>query len=712
MTDSSDLAEAQLSGKVLKILCHLYDKVETLEAFAKLVFSSASSSDAVILSGDSTSYVSLLKSALVCAPYNARALPQTWSLQQHSHQDEVVLRVIERIRLREGRNSTNLIVIGYRLMSDDSDAQISSSRAIEYRIANSNTSRLQYTPWKTLLSRIGDDAMEFLLETRSLFVPTTATSTCYVQLTGIPMYELWPFHRYYAQSQRNPTTQKLCTSLLNESKCKAQKRYYHHRSNQKPCLSSAEMNASIKQLYVPNENYSETCEVDGVVQEMGDKFTESEYVRTDVDVSCHHADYSKQKYSENISRCYCYSAKKCKAEEVQLDNEPQDKVRIVTEHVSAIDSECVIGLEANSALLAIEYPLLQSLSHKTAPVAGSFQKSLSVHCRKQKCRRKRKGKLSDGNKKEHKLKTVAFENRLLIERTPILFSRDLREKYPPVYVQFDSDMDSPIKLVSDILAVRILYYDKSSSASCGDVECSSEVKQKLLNLVKLICRNHQVCRYKYLLRHHCGFTNYSDEDAISSEKRTCETGSSSLNTKSIPKLSVPVYVRGKKTCSSDSFTSPCVSQERAQPLKRSSVQLSVCHLLEQHCSHRAVFLFVRACSLRILPTELFGSAANRNQFFQNIRKIIKMSRFEQMPLGCLMRSMKVTCCHWMKEIRLNTERLKLLAKVLSWLMTAFVLPLVKSYFYVTDSSTYRNRMFYYRKSLWRKIHQKVKFTSA
>ena len=701
MTESSELPEMELSRKVLKILCHLYEKVESLEAFAKVVVSSQSSTNAVIQSEDSASYLLFLKSTIVCTPLNARTLPQSWLLQQHSRQDEVVLRVIERIRQREGRASTNLLVIGYRLMSDDPDAQISSSRTIEYRIPNSNTSRLQYTPWKILLSRIGDDAMEFLLETRSIFVPVASASTCYVQLSGAPMYELWPFHRYYAQNQRNPTTQKLCTSLLNDSKC--MKRRRRNKSKTKLSPSSKEMKTSVVQSCVQGEILPKPCAA-VVQQENGEKCTENEYLETEVEDNHDHVDSTETVRKQ-------FSGTKRKAE-MNLENEPDKKRIIVTESVSMSDVECVIGLATNSGL-SVD-PVAET-SRKAAQLADSFQQSSTACFRKRKRRRRRKGKLCDGNRKVYRQKSVAFDHRVTIERSPMFFSRDLREKYPPMYVLFNPNMNSPLKLVADILAVRVLYNNKSSSATCcGDVEvaeCCSKVQQRLLNIVQLIIRNHQLCRYRYLLQHHSSFTNYTDETAVASGKQTCEKDPSSVTTKHAPKLQVPVYHRGQKSCSARLASTPVfVLQERAQPSRKRSVRVSISHLLEQHCSQRSVFLFVRACCLRVIPTELFGSATNRNKFFRNIRTIIGMGRYEQLSVGCLMTSMRVTHCRWMKEIRSNTERLQLLAKVLCWLMTAFVLPLVKSYFYVTDSATYRNRMFYYRKSLWKKIHQKVKVT--
>jgi len=706
MSKGTDLPDIKPSGKVLKILCHLYQKVESLETFANGLISSQSSADAVIRPADSASYILFLKSSLVCTPYNARSLPQSWLLQQQSQQDEVVLRVIERIRQREGRNSTNLLVIGYRLMSDDPAALIASSRTIEYRIANSNTSRLQYTPWKILLSRIGDDAMEFLLETRSVFLATV--STCYVQLTGTPMFELWPFHRYYTQHQRNPNTQQLCTSLLNDSRYKSRKRQRQHRSKLEPTPSSKGITTSNVRPCVSDGVFQESCTAVGQ-RENREMFIVNKDVETEIKHS-HNADNAQQKYSDTAIRC-C-SAKKRKAE-MKLDTEPEEK-RIIRESVSVSNHEYTVGMVTNSESSvddALEPTHPQRPPHKTSVIAASSQQSLTACFRDQKHRRRRKGKLFDGNRKEHRQKIIAFDHRLTIERTPMFFSRDLTEKYPPRYVLFDSDINNPLKLVADILSARVLYNNKSSSVSCcNDVESlehCGEVKQRLLDILQLMIRNHQLCRYKYLLQHHCSFTEYSDEPAETSEK-TCQKDSGSLTTKSTPKLRVPVYCRGQKPSVGGLSTTPIhVPRECAQPSKKSSVQMRVRHLLESHCVHRAVFLFVRACSLRVLPTELFGSGTNRNQFFRNVQKVVRMGRYEQLSLGCLMRSMKVKHCCWMKEIRSNTDRQQLLAKVLSWLMNAFVLPLIKSYFYVTDSATYRNRMFYYRKSLWKKVCQKV-----
>ena len=711
MSESSGLSETKLSSKVLKILCHLYENVVSLEEYARAVISSQSCTDALIQSADSASYVKFLKSTIVCTPSSARLVPQSWLLQQHSRQDEIVLRVIERIRQREGRASTNLLVLGYRLMSDDPGAQISSLRTIEYRIPNSNTSRLQYTPWKILLSRIGDDAMEFLLETRAVFVP--AVSTCYVQLTGTPMYELSAFSQYCAQNQTNAAKRKLRTSLLNDSKHKSRQRQRHRRSKMDPRSSSKEMSTNCVQ---PCESDAAKPKTNAalVQQEHREQCSENEQMETEVeDTGRYNAEIITQKFSETESNCR--SLRKRKAE-VNLNSQRGQKRRIISKSVSMGENDCDIGLVTvygSSLDSAVESLHSQSPTHNSLQVVDSSQRSSAACVRNRKRRRRRKGKLCDGEKKEHRQKTVAFDHRLAVERTQMFYSTDLADKYPPRYILFDININSPLKLVDDILSVRIMYRKLSTAHGCDDVEiseCCSKVKQRLLNIVQLIIRNHHLCRYRYLLQNHCSVSSY--KTSMLSKKKNCKKHSHSSTTKPTPKLQVPVYCRGQKPSSSGLATTPVQApQECTQPSKPSkegSVQLSVGHLLEQHCLHHAVFLFARACSLRVIPTELFGSAANRNKFFQNIREIVRMGRYEQLSLGRLTKSVRVTHCRWMKEIHSNTERLQLLAKVLSWLMNAFVLPLIKSYFYVTNSADYRNRMFYYRKSVWKKIHHKVK----
>ncbi|XP_050415889.2 telomerase reverse transcriptase [Patella vulgata] len=72
-----------------------------------------------------------------------------------------------------------------------------------------------------------------------------------------------------------------------------------------------------------------------------------------------------------------------------------------------------------------------------------------------------------------------------------------------------------------------------------------------------------------------------------------------------------------------------------------------------------------------------------------------------------MNGIKIKKCKWLKKISNPTQQSHLLSKLQLWLFNYFIIPIKQAFFYVTDSSNYRNRVFYYRKSLWQKIFYKA-----
>lgn len=51
------------------------------------------------------------------------------------------------------------------------------------------------------------------------------------------------------------------------------------------------------------------------------------------------------------------------------------------------------------------------------------------------------------------------------------------------------------------------------------------------------------------------------------------------------------------------------------------------------------------------------------------------------------------------------KRKELLAELLYYLFDSFLIPLISSNFYVTESSTYRNRLLYFRHDVWQKLSE-------
>ena len=53
----------------------------------------------------------------------------------------------------------------------------------------------------------------------------------------------------------------------------------------------------------------------------------------------------------------------------------------------------------------------------------------------------------------------------------------------------------------------------------------------------------------------------------------------------------------------------------------------------------------------------------------------------------------------------HATRTLLVQAWLLWLFNGVIEPALKTYFYVTDTALYRNRLFYFRKPVWRKLEQ-------
>ena len=117
-----------------------------------------------------------------------------------------------------------------------------------------------------------------------------------------------------------------------------------------------------------------------------------------------------------------------------------------------------------------------------------------------------------------------------------------------------------------------------------------------------------------------------------------------------------------------------------------------------------VFLFVRAVLLKIIPVRLFGDIHNRGVFMKKVKSFLISDRYEHMTLGFLMNGVR-TRCGWLRPLKSTSLKLRLMARLHLWLMQEVVCLVVKTYFYVTESSTSNNKIFFYPSLVWKYLVQ-------
>ncbi|XP_035699547.1 telomerase reverse transcriptase-like [Branchiostoma floridae] len=127
-----------------------------------------------------------------------------------------------------------------------------------------------------------------------------------------------------------------------------------------------------------------------------------------------------------------------------------------------------------------------------------------------------------------------------------------------------------------------------------------------------------------------------------------------------------------------------------------------------------IYLLLRAILHKVVPADLWGSRHNRVCFLTNVLLFLRMGRYERITLHQLMTGMRLTDCDWLK-LDSNTvqefhTRSAVLGKLVWWLFNNFVITVLRSYFYITETTTQRNQVLYYRSSLWKML--KTRFLRA
>uniref|UniRef100_A0A0E0BRK6 Telomerase reverse transcriptase n=2 Tax=Oryza glumipatula TaxID=40148 RepID=A0A0E0BRK6_9ORYZ len=145
--------------------------------------------------------------------------------------------------------------------------------------------------------------------------------------------------------------------------------------------------------------------------------------------------------------------------------------------------------------------------------------------------------------------------------------------------------------------------------------------------------------------------------------------------------------------------------------------------LEAYSTHQQVASFVWAVLKRIVPKPLLGNSFGKRSLRTNIWKFIKLRRFETFQLSDCIGDLKVSHYSWLSNIEFSNcfcsaiigkqtgsstsaeeqKQKNILHCWISWLFSDIVIPVVRTYFYVTERESKRYDVFYYPKSVWRDL---------
>ncbi|CAL1716650.1 unnamed protein product [Somion occarium] len=129
------------------------------------------------------------------------------------------------------------------------------------------------------------------------------------------------------------------------------------------------------------------------------------------------------------------------------------------------------------------------------------------------------------------------------------------------------------------------------------------------------------------------------------------------------------------------------------------------------CSYVEVFCFLMVITKSIVPQELWGCQRNFKLVAKHVKTLISARRYETLTLHNILQGFSTSECDWLipggrsaQQSRVSLsdsqKRLELLSEFLFWYFDSFLIPLIRTTFYVTESSAFRNKVLYFRQDDW------------
>ncbi|XP_065523856.1 telomerase reverse transcriptase isoform X1 [Lathamus discolor] len=687
-----------------------------------------------------------------------------------SSQKEVTARVVQ--RLCEKRKK-NVLAYGYALLDENSSHHpvMPCSRIYSYLPNTGTETTCTNGVWETLLSRIGDDVMMYLMEHCAIFM-LVPPSNCY-QVCGQPVYELIPhnvhspsvfvrqrfskckrsrlldymqkrlmFHRQYlSKSHWWKSRQRLDANVSSMGSKKNNKIRSSMPSYQ---YSAKAVSKASRQIRVVTEHLetqsssSLSATVASLKRKLNRKQLEIPAKRVRVEEkACKLTPAVNQSSSERCETgCVAsHSASIIKKRHIsqRSNNDVSGPSSVHTSHAR----EMFVAHESSSSGGVQSNELLKS---STEVQAESHRKGAEIHMHKSrsdcvqtkpvegissKCRRQE----SPVGHLAKKLPNKVLHSAVYINKKLLLYScRSFRECFPKSFLlnHLQGCQAGGRRLIETIFLSPNLFQKKHNRNLLHRNWRKKRLPKRywqMRHVFQNLLENHEKCPYLVILKKNCPVK--ISEASVRKTELPCGVtlpGEAEAHKAAEQFVKEPAKDVTSSRCESghtnvpDNLYAPLAKSvhgksqgEEQNP--REACESNLSSLLKSHSSYWQVYMFVRECLEQVIPAELWGSNHNKCQFLKNVKVFICMGKFAKLSLKELMWKMRVNDCMWLRLVKgdhfvpayEHCFREELLAKFLYWLMDTYVIELLRSFFYVTETTFQKNLVFYYRKFVWGKL---------
>ncbi|KAM0830645.1 hypothetical protein ACQ4PT_066085 [Festuca glaucescens] len=542
--------------------------------------------------------------------------------------------------------------------------------------------------WDILLHRVGDLLMCYILRHSSVFLPVKKSD--YLQVTGVPLNIVLQKRIFTSTTARNKQSRSI--------KAKCSTCYAWRNAQMAQNISEGNAVSSSKAGFYSSDNTqkvdalpsSGSCDAVGIIEPKcsGDGcncsncFTQKPRKRKRL--------YSWQRRSKQ--KQVCYEDMSTELSELNKSNQAVE-VKNQRHSLQPTADNTFLGANNGNNFPQIEEPdNVPVLSSQKSPssvldIMPSHGLSCGYNTPRNQSTRPLSGPVCFNCLMLNASKCVSVDSP--IRRHGIFYNKRVSKN-----VFHRNNLTSKRKGTDGLFLIKRIFGIKGCCINFFHCDCDGSPARNsncqchwLLQQMKNLIRNSKRCQYKKLFMKHCSGKSKVAEDGFPSDNVAKEG-------------SIQHSMGGKSTYSDGSFAQ-----------------------LEAYSTHQQVVSFVWAVLTRIIPQPLLGNPSSKRSLRLNIWKFIRLRRFETFQVTDCIGELKVSYYSWLSKIgftgcscfvpmRKYTEvssgmeeqrQNNHLRCWISWLFSDIVIPLINTYFYVTERETKRYDVFYYPKSVWRNL---------
>eukprot|EP00474_Spongospora_subterranea_P007041 CRZ07499.1 hypothetical protein [Spongospora subterranea] len=139
-----------------------------------------------------------------------------------------------------------------------------------------------------------------------------------------------------------------------------------------------------------------------------------------------------------------------------------------------------------------------------------------------------------------------------------------------------------------------------------------------------------------------------------------------------------------------------------------SASVAQSHLLQQFTKPDNVCKFLRQVLLRIVPNKFWGSKRNFECICRAMHHFVNLRRFEVIDIHNMVQGYQLSDCSWISNKGGKSAAIanqKLIFHLFRWLFIDYFVPVLRCFFYATETEPYRNRILFYRLEVWSRIEK-------